>query len=113
MAHSNGSGSAYLAADVRPDLVTAIVGVEPKSPPFATSTTLGSSVTRYGVFQAPITHGPPVMHPDMDSVRAMKKANGPGLKDAVLQADSPFQRKLVNMIHIAMLVLTAQASYHA
>lgn len=115
VAHSNGGGAAYLAADARPGLVRAIVGVEPKGPPFSTSPLLMSPGTRYGVCQAPITYDPPVADPERDLVRATRRAiDGEGLlRDAVLQADEPAPRKLVNLRQVPVLVVTAQASYHA
>lgn len=113
LAHSNGGGVGYLVADFRPQLVKAIVSVEPKGPPFSRSAMLLTSGNQYGVCQAPITYDPPVTDPAVDLIRATKRADDPGLMDAVLQAESPTPRKLVNLAQIPVLVVTAEASYHA
>lgn len=113
LAHSNGGGSTYLAADVRPRLVRAIVSVEPKGPPFGASPMLLAPSNQYGVCHARITYDPPVTDPEVDLVKVVIKADGPGLMDATIQAESPSPRKLVNLAHVPVLVLTTQASYHA
>lgn len=63
--------------------------------------------------RAPITYDPPVADPEVDLVKAARKSDAPGLMDATLQAESPPPRKLVNLTRMPVLVLTAQASYHA
>lgn len=113
LAHSNGGGLSYLVADARPHLVKAIVSIEPKGPPFSRSAMLLTDGNQYGVCQAPITYGPPVTDPAVDLITATSKASDPDLMDAILQAESPTPRKLVNLAHIPVLVVTAEASYHA
>lgn len=113
LAHSNSGGVTYLVADARPHLVKAIISVEPKGPPFSRSAMLLTQGNQYGVCQAPITYDPPVTDPAVDLITATRKADGTDLMDAVLQAESPSPRKLVNLAHIPVLVVTAEASYHA
>ncbi|KAJ4388660.1 hypothetical protein N0V93_006119 [Gnomoniopsis smithogilvyi] len=113
LAHSNGGGVSYLIADARPHLVKAIVSFEPKGPPFSRSAMLSSHGNQYGVCQAPITYDPPVGDPAADLITATRKAGDPDLMDATLQAESPTPRKLINLLHIPVLVVTAEASYHA
>lgn len=113
LAHSNGGGVSYLVADARPNLIRAIVSIEPKGPPFSRSAMLLTHGNQYGVCQAPITYEPPVTDPMVDLITATKKADDPDLVDAVLQAESPTPRRLVNLTHIPVLVVTAEASYHA
>lgn len=113
LTHSNGGGVSYLVADARPQLVKAIVSVEPKGPPFSRSAMFLSLGNQYGVCQAPITYEPPVKDPARDLITATRKASDPELVDATLQAESPTPRKLVNLAHIPVLVVTSEASYHA
>lgn len=112
ISHSNGGGIPYLVADVRPRLVRLIVSVEPKGPPFDGGKLSFGISNQYGVSQAPIKYDPPVMDPVRDLVRETRKADDPDLLDAILQADSPAPRRLVNLARIPVLLVTAQASYH-
>lgn len=113
LGHSNGAGVPYLLADARPQLLKAIVSIEPKGPPFSTSAMLLTHGNRYGVCQAPITYDPPVKDPAVDLVTVTRKASHTDLMDATLQTESPSPRRLVNLAHIPVLVVTAEASYHA
>lgn len=113
VSHSNSGGVALLVADVRPTLVEMIVSLEPKGPPFSGGRFNPGSGNKYGLCQAPITYDPPVKDPLVDLVQATKKAASPDLMDAIIQAESPPPRKLVHLTNIPVLVVTAQASYHA
>lgn len=111
--HSNGGGVPYLVADARPALVRLIVSLEPKGPPFSGGRFNPGVGNQWGVCQAPITWDPPVTDPAVDLVTVTRKAASLDLNDAILQADSPPPRRLVNLAHIPVLVVTAQASFHA
>lgn len=111
--HSNGGGTPLLVADIRPKLVKLIVAIEPSGPPFSPSSAFKVMRSQYGVTQAPITYEPPVLNPQRDLVRVVRKAGAPDLQDAILQADTPPPRKLINLTHVPVVVVTAEASYHA
>lgn len=113
LSHSNSGGIPLLVADIRPHLVKMIVSIEPKGPPFGTSEFHSLMQNPYGVCNAPITYDPPVIDPTTDLVRASRKSLDPDLMDAILQADSPQPRRLINLVHIPVLVVTGHASYHA
>lgn len=110
LSHSNSGGIPFLVADVRPQLVKMIISVEPKGPPFGQSRS-GSLI--YGICNASIMYEPPVVDPQLDLIRVIKKAPDSSLKDAVLQAETPPARQLANLANIPVLVITGQASYHA
>jgi pimeloyl-ACP methyl ester carboxylesterase len=57
--HSLGALAGWLAADARPDLVRAVVAVEPPGPPFLSVPEMGLSL-EWGLTAAPITYDPPV-----------------------------------------------------
>src|SRR5262245_13557898 len=59
--HSMGGAFGWLVADARPDLVTAIVAVEPIGPPFHELPGLGGLA--YGLTSLPLTFDPPVSDP--------------------------------------------------
>lgn len=113
LSHSNSGGVPCLVADVRPQLVKMIVSIEPKGPPFGKSKFSSLVQHTYGICDAPITYDPPVIDPKVDLIQAIRKAPSSSLTDAVLQAESPPPRKLSNLADIPVLVVTAQASYHA
>jgi len=62
MAHSLGGPAGWLIADARPDLVKALVEIEPVGPPFAENPALGLTL-EYGLTTAPLTYDPPVGDP--------------------------------------------------
>ena len=62
MTHSSSGSDGWLVADRRPDLVAAIVSVEPMGPPFADVPNIGALV--WGLTAAPITYHPPCLTPE-------------------------------------------------
>ena len=62
MTHSSSGSDGWLVADRRPDLILAIVTVEPMGPPFADVPNIGALV--WGLTAAPITYDPPRLNPD-------------------------------------------------
>ncbi|ORY57258.1 Alpha/Beta hydrolase protein [Pseudomassariella vexata] len=110
--HSAGGSIPWLVADIRPHLVKMIVGLEPTGPPFFKVTVVTTLGSPYGICHAPVTYEPPVQDPTKDLKKKVKKAISPGLIDGTLQDDSSL-RKLINLVDIPVLVVTAPASYHA
>lgn len=111
--HSQGGIHGWLWADARPELVKAIVAIEPSGPPFQTTITSGVSVPKsYGITDIPIQYDPPAAQP-MDGTRPLQTrehiaANG---RKHILQEEPA--RKLTNLLKIPVLVETAEASHHA
>ncbi len=62
MTHSSSGSDGWLVADRRPDLVVAIVTIEPMGPPFADVPNIGALI--WGLTAAPITYDPPRSTPD-------------------------------------------------
>ncbi|KAH8671291.1 Alpha/Beta hydrolase protein [Xylariales sp. PMI_506] len=111
--HSAGGPVGWLVADARPQLVKMIIAIEPSGPPFEKMTLRKGLQVRYGISDVPITYDPPITDPDVDLVREIVKADSPGLWDCKVQAASPPPRRLANLVNIPVLIVTAQASYHA
>jgi pimeloyl-ACP methyl ester carboxylesterase len=109
LTHSVGGAFGWLVADARPDLVKAIVAVEPIGPPFAELPELGS--LSWGLTSIPVTFDPPVAGP-AELRRQSRRAPEPDLADAFVQAE-PARR----LTHVAggppVAVVTAEASWHA
>ena len=111
--HSQGGTHGWLWADARPELVKAIVAIEPSGPPFqSTIAKAGSIVKLYGITDVPLIYDPPADQAT-DGRRPLQTrehiaANG---RKCILQEEPA--RKLKNMLKIPMLVETAEASDHA
>jgi pimeloyl-ACP methyl ester carboxylesterase len=104
---SAGGPAGWLVADVRPELVRAIVAVEPLGPPFAEAPELGRSL-RWGLTQAPLTYDPPVS----DSAELRRETHDPpypGREPMTLQEEPA--RKLANLQEIPIAVVSAEASW--
>src|SRR5258708_7087541 len=119
LTHSQSGAFGWPVADARPNLVKAILAVEPSGPPVHDIENLGplewfkdaERIKISGLGDIPIAYDPP-LRPDqkLEFVRA----------DVAIRADlvrcwrqrEP-ARRLVNLTKIPVLILTSQASYHA
>ena len=123
LTHSQSGPFGWTIADARPKLVKAIVAVEPQGAPVHEIRFLGvegdalryadeAEVTRpWGVTRGPLTFDPPVA--DATQMKFIKQPapDAPDLVACWLQAEPA--RKLVNLAGIPILIVTAEASYHA
>jgi pimeloyl-ACP methyl ester carboxylesterase len=106
LTHSAGGPPGWLIADARPDLVKAIVAVEPLGPPFAAI----SGALPYGITHAPLTFDPPLADgEDLASVDV--PSPGPGLVAYKVQAEPA--RRLPSLAAQPIVVVTAEASWMA
>jgi pimeloyl-ACP methyl ester carboxylesterase len=137
MTHSQAGTYGWLIADARPELVKAIVAVEPSGPPVRElsltkvrtiaseqgvageeSDVLGAllwyedgALSRpFGLTALPLTYDPPLEGGTLQFVRDELPA-GAALVRGWKQAEPA--RALANLRHIPVLVLTGEASYHA
>jgi pimeloyl-ACP methyl ester carboxylesterase len=120
LTHSQSGGFGWPVADARPDLVKAIIAVEPSGPPFFNTDNIAAPewfrdaatpARPYGLTAVPLTYNPPLSAPsDLAPVR-QDKADGPDLVRCWQQGTPP--RQLVKLRGIPILVVTAEASYHA
>ncbi len=117
--HSQSGTFGWLVADARPDLVKAIVAMEPSGPPVRDLETLGAPdwfadgpLTKpYGLTAPPLAYDPPLNEAgDLRFVR-QPRADAPDLAPCWEQAEPA--RKLANLAEIPVLVVTCEASYHA
>jgi pimeloyl-ACP methyl ester carboxylesterase len=113
LSHSQGGLMPWLIADARPELTKAIVNLEPTGPPFRDAVFGNKSARAYGLTDIPITYDPPVISPDVDLVKQTIAAPTKATLPCIIQADDPPPRQLVNLKNIPVLLLTAEASYHA
>lgn len=106
--HSIGGAFGWLVADARPNLVKAIVAVEPLGPPFADLPGIGS--LRWGLTAVPVGYEPPAGDP-AELRRELLPAPEPGLADAYVQADPA--RQIPGLRGLPVAVVTAEASRFA
>jgi pimeloyl-ACP methyl ester carboxylesterase len=119
LTHSQSGTFGWLIADTRPDLVKAIVAMEPSGPPVRDMVATGApdwfhdgAFTKpYGLTAEPLAYDPPLRAPcELQFVR-QEQADAPGLMPGWLQAEPA--RKLKNLQGIPVLVVQGEASYHA
>jgi len=120
MVHSQAGTFGWPVADARPDKVKALLAIEPNGPPFHQVSFVGApdwfeysetAALRYGITDVPITYDPPVKDPSELKIVQQDKADAPGLVRGYLQATPA--RHLPNLRKMPILVVTAEASYHA
>jgi pimeloyl-ACP methyl ester carboxylesterase len=119
LTHSHSGSLGWNIADECPELVAAIVAVEPAGPPFVTLELVGGEdyaqerglERPYGVTAEPLAYDPPVADPI-----AELWAGGDHRPDGApafwhLQPEPA--RRLVNVGRVPVVVVTGEASYHA
>ena len=106
LTHSAGGPPGWLIADARPDLVKAIVAVEPLGPPFAAI----SGPLPYGITHAPLTFDPPLAAGELPQATDMPSP-GEGLVAYKVQAEPA--RRLPALCGKPIVVMTAEASWMA
>jgi pimeloyl-ACP methyl ester carboxylesterase len=119
LTHSQSGAFGWPVADARPDLVKAILAVEPSGPPVHDIENVGppdwfkdAERTKIsGLGDIPITYDPPLA---ADQKLAFERAPASARPDLVRcwRQQEP-ARKLPNLARIPVLVVTSQASYHA
>ncbi|HLH32032.1 MAG TPA: alpha/beta hydrolase [Terriglobia bacterium] len=120
MTHSQSGAFGWPIADARPELVKAIVAAEPSGPPFFNTNIVPAPEwfrdntmmdRRWGVTDVPLTYAPAVKDPSELQIERQEKPDGPDLVRCWLQKAPA--RQLTNLQKVPILILTAEASYHA
>ena len=111
LVHSQAGAFGWLLADARPDLVKAIVAVEPFGPPYRDDSALKNVPDRsWGLTLTPLTYDPPVTADHPLEFEQQRRVD-PALQAGWLQKGCP--RRLANLCNVPVLVATGEASYHA
>lgn len=119
LTHSQSATFGWLVADARPSLVRAIVAMEPSGPPVYDNVEKGAPewfedgpLTKpYGLTALPLAYDPPVKDPSELKFVRQDKRDAPNLVRCWAQSEPP--RTLINLRRIPVLVVQAEASYHA
>ncbi len=119
LVHSQAGAFGWPVADERPNLVKAILAIEPNGPPAYGVEFVGAPdyfrqgrlALTYGITAVPLTYSPPVADASELAFVQQDKADGPDLVKCWMQKEPA--RQLTRLQNIPILVLTAEASYHA
>ena len=115
--HSQPGTALWVMADTRPDLVKALVAVEPSGPPIYNEIVpnpplAGPPVARpWGPSINRLTYDPATTEPSQLSIVHQAQPDGPGLTACWLQAEPA--RQLPRLAGLPILHLLSQSSYHA
>lgn len=109
--HSQSGAFGWLLADARPKAVKGIVAMEPNGPPFRDAVFDENKNRAWGLTDIPISYAPPARSPEELAIVQQPKPDAPDLVRCWEQTDPP--RRLVNLQGIPVLIVTAEASYHA
>ena len=119
LTHSQSGTFGWPVADARPDLVKALLSIEPSGPPFFDVETIGApqwfrdaAKTRaWGTTAVPLSYSPSAASASDLAIVRQEKPDGPNLARCWLQKAPA--RQLPNLGKLPHLILTAEASYHA
>jgi pimeloyl-ACP methyl ester carboxylesterase len=119
LVHSQAGAFGWPVADARPDLVKALLAIEPNGPPFHPVDFIGAPdwfkegpiALGYGITGVPITYAPAIKDASELEIVRQDKADAPDLVRCYAQQEPG--RQLPNLQKVAILVLTSEASYHA
>ena len=111
VAHSQGGLYGWSWADARPDLVKALVQIEPKGPPFREAIFSSEFTRAWGLTSIPLAYSPTDF--DLSEPLAMKTVptHDSDYVDCNIQEEPA--KQLVNLKHTPILIETGEASYHA
>jgi len=116
MTHSQGGGVGWGVADGRPNLVKAIVTIEPGGPQIANVDTANVRYrgepdgTSYGPVDYPLAYDPVLDNPADLRVYLEDEAEQPGEVPCYLQQEPA--RQLVNLRNVRVLDISANGTYH-
>jgi pimeloyl-ACP methyl ester carboxylesterase len=119
LTHSQSGAFGWPVGDARPDLVKAIVAIEPNGPPFFNVDNTGApdwfkevpdNVRPWGPTPDPLTYNPPVSSPSELAIVRQEQPDDPSESRCWMQ-QSP-ARQLPKLQKIPILVVTSESSYH-
>ena len=119
LTHSQSGPYGWLVADARPDLVKALIQVEPAGPPVHEVDEHGppdylgtGELTRpWGLTSIPLHYAPDAKDAGELSFVQQEKADGPGLARCWMQKAPA--RQLPNVAKVPILLMNGEASFHA
>jgi pimeloyl-ACP methyl ester carboxylesterase len=120
LTHSQSGAFGWPVADARPNLVKAVIAVEPNGPPFFNVENVpapewfrnaASQMRPWGITADPLAYSPSAGKAADLAIIQQDKPDGPDLVRCWMQKAPA--RQLPNLEKLPVLILTAEASYHA
>lgn len=108
--HSQSGPHGWRVADARPDLVKAVIAVEPHGPAFYDETNTFIEQP-WGICRGPLTFDPPATESSQIEIEQQAEADAPGLFRCWRQTEPP--RQLPNLAGIPILIASGEASFRA
>ncbi|KAL4945139.1 hypothetical protein BDV06DRAFT_231826 [Aspergillus oleicola] len=110
--HSQGGLYGWSWADSRPELIKALIQIEPKGPPFREVIFSNSFSRAYGLTSIPLTYNPKPTNQSAPLAMKTIPSDKPGeLLECIIQQEPA--RKLTNLAKVPIAIDTGEASYHA
>ena len=119
LTHSQSGPIGWAVADARPDLVKAILAIEPNGPPFFNVENLGTpdwfrdaadKQRPWGVTPVPLQYSPAAKNADDLAIARQDQPDSHDLSRCWLQKNPA--RQLPSLQKVPILILTSEASYH-
>ena len=120
LTHSQSGAFGWPVADAKPDFVKAVVAIEPNGPPFFDTGNVpapewfrdaSTQARPWGITAAPLSYSPPANDPSDLAIERQEKSDAPDVVKCWMQKTPG--RQLPNLQKMPILIVTAEASYHA
>ena len=119
LTHSQSGPFGWLVADARPDLVKAILAVEPNGPPFYDLQMIGApdwfrygaKLRPWGITAVPLNYSPAAKDTSDLAIVEQGESDGPEFAKCWLQKEPA--RQLPNLQKLPILLLTSESSFRA
>lgn len=119
LTHSQSGPFGWLVADARPDLVKAILAVEPNGPPFYDLQLIGApdwfrygtKLRPWGITAVPLNFSPAAKDASEMQIAEQEQSDSPELAKCWLQKEPA--RQLPNLQKMPILLLTSESSFRA
>lgn len=119
LTHSQSGAFGWPVADARPNLVKALLSIEPSGPPFFDIETVGApewfrnagNTRSWGTTAVPLTYSPAAANASDLAIVQQEKPDAADLVRCWMQKEPA--RQLPNLQKMPQLILTSEASYHA
>lgn len=111
LTHSQSGSFGWFLGDARPNLVKAIVALEPAGPPFENTVIAEGKARAWGLADMPLAYDPPAATPEDLAIELEPEPDGPDLVRCWRQKAPA--RRLTNLARIPVILVTGEASYHA
>lgn len=111
IAHSQGGLFGWSWADARPELVKALIQVEPKGPPFREAIFSDVMTRKWGLTSIPLTYSPSPT--PLDPTLSWKGMPAACPNEVPYSLQEEPARELTNLKSVPTLIVTGEASYHA